>query len=174
MGRPTETIGILALFLLPVIAAGCSAGRETSEEPRRGGDLHEYEATFHPSEFDRPVREFFPATQGTIHTDTAHTVPIVPQQAPELTQGYRVQIFATSSYDDANTTKLNAETQFPDEWFYVVYDAPTYKIRAGNFRERYEADRFARQLVERGFKDAWVVPEKVVKDPPPRPAAPQK
>jgi hypothetical protein len=65
--------------------------------------------------------------------------------------------------------KADAETQFPEEWFYVVYDAPTYKVRAGNFLERYEADRFGKLLAEKGYRDAWVVPEKVYKDAPPRP-----
>jgi hypothetical protein len=172
MGRTAQTVVTIFVILVPLIAAGCGSSRESDRGSAHGADLREYEATFHPSEFDRPVREFFPATAGSIQEDTLQVETLTSQQAPELTQGYRVQIFATSNFDDATSTKLNAETLFPDEWFYVVYDAPTYKIRAGNFTERYQADRFAKLLAEKGFKDAWVVPEKVVKDPLPRPADP--
>jgi hypothetical protein len=96
---------------------------------------------------------------------SAPAVP-VPDQAP----GYRVQLISTTSIDEAKARKLYAESLFPAEWFYLQYDPPTYKIRAGNFLIRFDADRFRSQAVERGFAGAWVVPEHVFKNPPPPPA----
>lgn len=91
-----------------------------------------------------------------------------PSNTPTIIQGYRVQLFSTSEIDDANAKKARAEAAFPDEWFYVVYDAPRYKLRGGNFVNRSSADAFAKHLTEKGFPDAWTVPEKILKNPQPR------
>ena len=154
---------VIGFFLL----AGCGATKESTG----GGSVKDYEATFRPSDFDQPLGDLFPESHRATARDSI-AAAVLPTQAPELTQGYRVQIFATSSHDEALDIKAAAEQQFTDEWFYVVYDAPTYKVRAGNFIERYEADRFAKTLAEKGYKDSWVVPERVFSSPPPRPAEP--
>jgi hypothetical protein len=154
------------------VLASCSTTRESEDDSKRGISLRESEASFRPSEFDQPVRDFFPEHQGAAERDTSSATANLPLQPPDLTQGYRVQIFATTTYDDATRMKAAVEAQFADEWFYLVYDAPTYKLRGGNFRERYEADRFARLLSEKGYKDGWVVPEKVHSNPPPRSTLP--
>jgi hypothetical protein len=86
-----------------------------------------------------------------------------------MVQGFRVQILSTASIDSANARLREAAEAFPSEWYYLEYDAPTYKVRAGNFLTKYEADRFAKQLIERGYKTAWTVPQRVYKNPPPPP-----
>jgi hypothetical protein len=86
-----------------------------------------------------------------------------------MVPGFRVQLVATSSIDEVNTRKTQAEEEFPGEWFYIEFDPPSYKLRAGNFQTRFDADRFARTLAARGFGDAWTVPEHVFQSPPPPP-----
>ena len=88
--------------------------------------------------------------------------------------GFRVQIYSSTSIDEANAKVAEVQGILPMEWFYVVYDAPAYEIRAGNFLKRFDADKFVRQLSDRGYRDAWVVPEKVFKNPPPRPPSPEE
>lgn len=156
---------ILSLLMGFVFLTGCGSSQESAEK----GNLKDYEATFHPSEYDQPLEIFFPEVHNATVKDSS-AIAALPVQPPELTQGYRVQIFATSSYDEAMSVKAAADSVFTDEWFYVVYDPPTYKVRAGNFLERYKADRFAKLLTEEGYKNSWVVPEKVFSAPPPRPA----
>ena len=162
-------MGKLVLTIAIGLLTSCGTLKESEDESKGGARLREYEASFRPSDYDLPLKDFFPETHGPAGNDTTGTGSRIPPQPPELIQGYRVQIFATSSYDDATNMKETVEAQFPDEWFYLVYDAPTYKLRVGNFIERYKADRFAKTLAEKGYKDAWVVLEKVYKEPPPRP-----
>jgi len=163
MDRISLIVGILFL-------ASCGAIKESGNDEKSNGNLKQYEATFRPSEYDPPLKDFFPETHGPANKDTGNTATNLPLQSQDLIQGYRVQIFATSGYDEMIKMKGTVESQFPDEWFYVVYDAPTYKLRVGNFLERYEADRFVRVITEKGYKDAWVVPERVYKNPPLRSA----
>jgi hypothetical protein len=169
--RQLNLFGFLFAFVALLIA-GCGSGKEAERDEEREAyvrTLQKYEAQFHPSDYEvafmRSNREKKEAGEYR-HADTAHTV--IPD-ASEIVSGYRVQLVSTKDIDAANAKKSEVETAFPEEWFYLVYEAPTYKLRAGNFRARIEAERFLKQLAEKGFADAWAVPDKVLKNPLPRP-----
>ena len=167
---------------LPVVAlsalllAGCGPSSEAMKEddlPEYAEDLRKYEAEFQPSDYNPDVEAILEEVKKSTENDQEALVEIINTEPIEFVSGFRVQIFASSNIDQANNAKLKAEALFPDQWFYIVYDAPTYKIRAGNFLQRYEADKFAKQLAEHGYHDAWIVPERVYKNPPSRPAPEQ-
>lgn len=92
--------------------------------------------------------------------------------AGEMVQGFRVQAFSTTNIDLASAKKADLEGMFPGEWFYMDYASPSYKIRAGNFLAKLDADRFARVMNDMGFADAWAVPERVYKSIGRRPTPP--
>ncbi len=151
------------------ILAGCAGPKETAK-PSAGTDeeLKKYEAEFRPSDYDPdPGRK--PGLTGTETEDVPDTTALGPATAPglELVAGFRVQLMATTSIDEANAKKTEAEGLFPGEWIYIEYDPPSYKVRAGNFQSRVEADRFAKLASSHGFQDAWPVPERVYKQTPP-------
>lgn len=152
-----------------LLSAGCGSSRTERSESDFVEEARKYEAAFRPS-------DFLPKPSPTTSDTEVKTPPVEERQgtlrtpqAPELIQGFRVQVFASTSIDAADSAKNEADELFPGEWFYVVYDPPTYKVRGGNFATRHEADRFAGQLRGRGYRDAWLVPERVYKDPAPRP-----
>jgi hypothetical protein len=154
-----------------VLLAGCGGGGETARgDAAAAEELRTYEAEFRPSDHDQKPEEVF----GTLKpkpapgdTTGAQAGPDI-EPGPDVVQGYRVQILASPRMEEVRAKKAEAEATFPDEWFYLSYDPPTYKLRAGNFPTRFEADRFVKQLVERGYRDSWIVPEKVYRDLPPR------
>jgi hypothetical protein len=159
-----------AVAALVIFLAGCGSSRDAGkeEEGRSGAeDLQRFEADFRPSDYD-------PDPEKNSEAVTSPSgVPEVSEPGPvsyEHVQGYRVQIFAGASIDEANSQKSLAESLFPLEWFYLQYDPPTYKVRAGNFVTRFEAERFAKVVSEKGFPGAWAVPERVFKSPPNPPA----
>lgn len=160
------------LFLILPVIAGCSGSRESTsgnQPPDAGENLRVHESGFRPSDYDPEPESTTPGhgTHALAPGETTAATPTVELQ--EMVQGFRVQILSTASIDSANARLREAEEAFPNEWYYLEYDAPTYKIRAGNFITRYEADRFAKQLIERGYKTAWTVPQRVYKNPPPPP-----
>ncbi|MEW6509423.1 MAG: SPOR domain-containing protein [Bacteroidota bacterium] len=161
-------------MLFVLVLAGCAGSQQSQEEGDAAASetLRRYEADFRPSDHD-------PAPGNAMQRDSAGhltgretpvTADTAATEAEEYVQGFRVQIFSTTNIDAAQARKTEAESYFPGEWIYLEYDPPTYKIRVGNFRARYEADRFARLAAEKGFADAWTVPEKVLRHPgtPPR------
>jgi hypothetical protein len=134
--------------------------------------MRKQEALFNPSQYNPDVKAFL---QEEFRKEAlrSETPKEIANPAPrELIPGFRVQIFASTSIDEATKQKEAAEGLFPDEWLYIVYDPPTYKVRAGNFITRFDADRFLKQSSQDGFRDAWIVPDRVYKDPPPRTSQP--
>jgi hypothetical protein len=162
----------LSIVLVTALAIGCGSSREAGTKPVSSEELRRHESGFNPSDYNPPAGAVLESDganrETTVELSTRDSSPGVP----ELLQGYRVQIFSATNIDEASRKKEEAEGLFPEEWFYLVYDPPTYKIRGGNFLTRFEADRFSRLLAEKGLRDSWIVPDRVYKSPPPRPARP--
>jgi hypothetical protein len=176
MGCPTKTITRQCCFVALATAMlwGCSGTKETAAPPATADEtLKKYEAEFRPSDYDPDPsgRTRRGGISDSEATDTMST-EMSPPSSLEFVQGFRVQLLATTSIDEANAKKAEAEGIFPGEWIYVEFDPPTYKVRAGNFQSRIEADRFAKLAASHGFQDAWPVPERVYKQPPPPPPRP--
>ena len=160
---------LLVAFI--VVLWGCSsseeAGKNDGPEMTEKEFLAKYEKTFNPADYDVDI--------SVINAEEKRRMAelegpaILTTAAPETVSGFRVQIFLTQEIDQANQLKDSAAAQVPEEWVYVVYDAPYYKVRIGNFPDRQSANVMVKKLAETGFKDAWVVPDNVFKNPPPKP-----
>lgn len=74
--------------------------------------------------------------------------------------GYRIQLFVSTDYYEALTARDSAAARFSEE-IYFDYEQPYYKIRAGNFTERQNADDLRNRAKVLGYSDAWVVQTKV-------------
>jgi hypothetical protein len=160
MGRTTQTLTAGLTMIVLALLAGCSSSKEsgTSSADAATVEMRKFEQDF------RPVDSFFHGEdmKRTLQNDTIGT----PAEAlpAEQIQGYRVQIFSSSSIDSANAHKAMAEKDFPTTMFYLVYDPPTYKVRGGNFQSRFDADKFTREIALKGYDDGWVVPDRIIKD----------
>lgn len=125
--------------------------------------LREYEATLNPSDFDEePV-----VSQQAHRTEGQSQTPIaIPKDSTtmheEVVQGFRIQLFSSSNIDEATTAKAEATQKFSSDSIYVVFDAPVYKVRVGDFINRYEANQRLPEFVTQGYRDAWVVPDRVI------------
>jgi hypothetical protein len=163
---------VCAGFITCGLLAGCGSTREATPPapPPVVLDYRVHESDFVPSDHD-PL----PAASQPAH-DTVRTTTRVTRTAGDstttismdLVQGFRVQVFSTLNIDLARAKKEELQLLMPEDWFYLEYDPPAYKIRGGNFTTRFDADRFARLLVEKGFVDSWSVPQRVYKAPPRR------
>lgn len=174
MGRPAQTLTVLGVAALLTLIAGCGSSREqaggSDTQTERTVSWRDHEADFVPSNHE-PRGESAPdgrtfSGQNDVLDDAGTRGQ---QGTEELVQGFRVQLYTSTRIDDARHRKLDLESQFPDEWFYLEFDPPSYKIRAGNFLNRFEADRFARVLAERGYVGAWAVPARIFQHPGKRP-----
>jgi hypothetical protein len=61
-------------------------------------------------------------------------------------RGYRLLVVNTNKRDEAIAAKTKIYTYFPDLKAYLSYQSPYFKLKAGNFPTRDEAEKYRKQL----------------------------
>jgi hypothetical protein len=61
-------------------------------------------------------------------------------------KGYRLMIISTNSRDEAIAAKTKIYTYFPELKAYMWHQSPYYKLKAGNFKDRKEAEDYQKKL----------------------------
>ena len=74
--------------------------------------------------------------------------------------GYRVQIYNGSNRAAAFNAQAKFNKEFPEMRTYIVYREPNFKVRAGDFRSRIEAERMKEQL-KSWFPIMFIISEKI-------------
>ena len=75
-------------------------------------------------------------------------------------EGFRLQIFESSSADEANRVLKKFNKSFSDS-LYMIFEAPLYKIRYGNYITKQEAEDVKKDLRNKGYKNIWVVKSRI-------------
>jgi len=150
-------------FIALAIFAACSPSKQaTQEQQPQKAPLSYYEATLNPSDYDEEITNI-----EKVHKEEKQRGELnIPKDSvtveEEIIQGFRIQIFASASIDEANATRGAATYKIGLDSVYVIYDAPVYKVRVGDFATRLAANQRLPLLMEKGYPDAWVVPDRIV------------
>ncbi|MEX1274737.1 MAG: SPOR domain-containing protein [Bacteroidota bacterium] len=163
----------LTLWMAAAVVLGSCAPTErarkddvvpSSEAARQGrSPLPTYESSFNPADYDESVEEVLSshaARRQTIQEESGNDSLALEI---EYLQGFRIQIFATASIDEANAMRTTASQIVGGDSLYVVFDPPVYKVRLGDFTTRMDASKRLSTLVDRGFPDAWVVNDRIIR-----------
>jgi hypothetical protein len=161
----------VGIVWLVVLTAGCTSSKPIQIEEKKKNEtqkeikvrLSDYEAKLNPADFDREIEVIQKARSEELKKQPPLEIPkdsLTVQE--EVIQGFRIQIYSSSNVDEASVTKNLAAEKFIGDSMYVVYDAPVYKVRVGDFVNRYEANQRLPEFVEKGYRDAWIVPDRVV------------
>ena len=70
--------------------------------------------------------------------------------------GFRIQVINTTDRNKVFAAKAKVYQEFPDLKPYLLYQAPNYKLKVGNFKTQEEAEEIQRQL-ERLFPSGTYV-----------------
>ena len=112
---------------------------------------------------DPDVQEIGVSDSADIDVSDADAPPVAaPPPAPAepaLIDGFRVQVFATGDRDIAANAarEVQERLRIPT---YIDLDGGMYKVRAGDFATRAEADQ-ALPGIRKDYPDAWVVASKI-------------
>jgi hypothetical protein len=165
------TAALLFSAVPSIIFCQTNTGAADSLHHPQQGILNIFEKSFRPSEYDADLH-----LKSKNSGDTTRHIAIPPDTfavaPPDTVQGYRIQVLATNDFDEATSARNSLTIALPKLWVYMVYDAPTYKIRVGDYVNRSDAYLSLDSLVAMGYKEAWIVPDRVIKNPPPKPVAP--
>jgi hypothetical protein len=67
---------------------------------------------------------------------------ITTRDARRFIQGYRILVVSSNDRNKVMTAKSKLYQQFPALQVYLMYQAPFYKLKAGNFKERKDAEDY--------------------------------
>ncbi|MBL7960647.1 SPOR domain-containing protein [bacterium] len=79
----------------------------------------------------------------------------------QIVFGFRVQLYSTTDYYMALGVRDEAGSKLQDD-IYVDYEQPYYKVRAGNFTMRENAEEIKNIAKSLGYTDAWVIQTNVL------------
>ena len=68
------------------------------------------------------------------------------REARRIGKGYRLLVINTSKRDEAAAAKTTVYTFFPELKSYLLYQAPYFKLKVGNFKDRKEAEDYRERL----------------------------
>jgi hypothetical protein len=61
-------------------------------------------------------------------------------------KGYRLLVINTNKRDEAIAAKTKVYSNFPELKAYLIYQSPYFKLKAGNFKTREEAQQYQKTL----------------------------
>jgi hypothetical protein len=61
-------------------------------------------------------------------------------------KGFRLIIISTNSRDEALAAKTKIYTYFPELKAYLWYQSPYFRVKAGNFKDRKDAESYQRRM----------------------------
>jgi hypothetical protein len=83
---------------------------------------------------------------------------------PPTVNGFRVQIYAGNSRQQAMQIRTEVAVTYTDYAAYLIYKQPTFRVRVGDFKSRFEAQVLLRELKEQ-YPSSFIVPDEVLVNP---------
>ncbi len=68
------------------------------------------------------------------------------RNARRTDKGYRIMIISTNSRDEVYNAKAKVYTYFPELKAYVWYQSPYFRLKAGNFMDKKDAESYQKRL----------------------------
>ena len=73
-----------------------------------------------------------------------------------IIEGFRVQILATNKLSKAEMLQKDL-LSILNQKVYIVFEAPNYKVRVGNFIDRSKAENFRQDILKKGYPSSWII-----------------
>ena len=93
------------------------------------------------------------------------------RNARKIARGYRLLVINTNKRDEAIGAKSKLYQYFPELKSYLYYQTPYFKVKAGNFKEKKEAEDYQKKLNKVFQKGVFIMsdlievkPEKEMED----------
>ncbi len=130
-----------------------TSGQSSMKEDFDPMSLDDYNIVVKPKPSESDILAA-PIVSSSLPADTSDS------NAPEMVDGFRVQIISTTDEITAREIRKHAILK-QDMDVYLIFDSPYYKVRVGNCLTRSEADELQELLVKKGFLNAWVIRTRV-------------
>lgn len=71
---------------------------------------------------------------------------VTSRDARRTDKGFRLMIISTNSREEAIAAKTKVYTYFPELKAYLWYQSPYFRVKAGNFRDRKDAESYQKRM----------------------------
>lgn len=68
------------------------------------------------------------------------------RNARKVARGFRLLVINTNNREEAINAKTKLYQYFPELRSYLIYQSPYFKLKAGNFREKKDAENYQQRL----------------------------
>ncbi|MBO9573131.1 MAG: SPOR domain-containing protein [Chitinophagaceae bacterium] len=75
--------------------------------------------------------------------------------------GYRILVISSNNRNKVIDAKATMYRQFPELKAYMMYQAPFFRLKVGNFREREEAEEYLSGIQKLFNSNVYVVPDTI-------------
>ena len=79
------------------------------------------------------------------------------REARRVGKGYRLLVINTNNREEAAAAKTKVYTFFPELKSYLLYQAPYFKLKVGNFRDKKEAEDYQQRLLKYFPKGVFIM-----------------
>lgn len=87
-------------------------------------------------------------------------IKVIPPVESKIVDGWRIQIYRGRSREMASQARQESYELFSNMTPYIFYRSPTYRVRVGDFLERYECKPYLKAF-KRKFPEAVIVRDKI-------------
>jgi hypothetical protein len=104
---------------------------------------------------DTAAKKWTDTSSVTVHKDPRLDLLVKKQmqineetsrESRKSAKGFRLMIISTTSRDEAIAAKTKVYTYFPELKAYLWHQSPYYKLKAGNFKDRKDAEIYQKKL----------------------------
>jgi hypothetical protein len=81
----------------------------------------------------------------------------VKKASARTMRGYRILVVNTNKREEALDAKTKVYTYFPDLKAYLSYQSPYFKLKAGNFKTREEAEKYRKNMATIFPKGVFII-----------------
>lgn len=138
------------LFAILLLSASLYSQAQTTEQPA----IDTGRVVIHKD----PRIDLLVDKQAQINEETS-------RDARRTVKGFRLMIISTNNRDEAIAAKTRVYTYFPELKAYLWHQSPYYKVKAGNFKDRKEAEAYQKKLSSYFNKGVYIMNDIVELNP---------
>jgi hypothetical protein len=76
----------------------------------------------------------------------AYINEVTSRDSRRTDKGFRLMIISTNNRDEAMAAKTKVYTYFPELKAYLWYQSPYFRVKAGNFKDRKDAETYQKRM----------------------------
>jgi len=101
----------------------------------------------------------------SLDDSSSFDIVLIKDSTQLISEGFRVQILATRYFEYADSLAISISKRITDS-VYVEFEVPNYKVRVGDFINRDSAESLQQELLNMGYKSAWILRSRITAQKP--------